>query len=641
MPETPEPEPAAPSLEMPYWRLEAGGEPAAGWRSFFRRAAEAVRPSLSLLRRAAPRTALGVVLSQGLSGLATAVSVLLVARVIGVFVTEGLETWPPVGLVPWLAALVATLCAKWALDAVALSAKAALVPKLRRVAETDLYAASLEADLERFDDPTFYDRLLRARDRGVMHLEGTVDAAVEVGAAAFGVVGAAAALGFLHPLLLAALAAALLPEAVAAFAAARMQYAGMARTILLTRQAQMMSDLATSRTAVAELRANQAAGYVLAEYGRHAGELETHSIALGRREARAIVFGRALSGLGLLANFAVLGLLLSAGWIDLAAAGAAIVAVQSAAGEITRLIQAANTSVERALYIADYHEFLSDLRARPRPQGEGRPPLGAPEIVLEGVGFRYPNAAGEPALRELSFAIHPGETIALVGENGSGKTTLAKLIAGLYRPTTGRLSWGGQDYGDLAAGALAAQISMVLQEPIRWPRTARDNIRLGRFDAVDPGDSRLLEAARQSRAEEVVAGLPKGWETLLSKEFQGGRDLSAGQWQRLAVARGLFRDASLLLWDEPTAPLDARAEAAVYDSLRRMAPSRTVILITHRLASIRNADRIYFLERGRIVEQGRHEELMALDGRYAELYRLQARLHALEGALEGNAEVGV
>ena len=137
-------------------------------------------------------------------------------------------------------------------------------------------------------------------------------------------------------------------------------------------------------------------------------------------------------------------------------------------------------------------------------------------------------------------------------------------------------------------------------------------------------------AAQQARALEVIEGLPQGWETLLSREFKGGQDLSAGEWQRLAVARGLYRDAPLVIWDEPTAPLDAKAEYAVYESLRKLASNRTVILITHRLASVRNADRILFLERGMLVEQGKHDELLRLNGRYAELYRLQAKLHGIE-----------
>jgi ATP-binding cassette subfamily B protein len=617
------------SLETPYWRIEQG-EGALDARSFVRKAMGAVVPSLSLVRRAAPRAALALAALQLLSGMATAASLLLIAKALALLV-EGIS-FADAGarLAPWLAATVAVLALRLAFDAGAMAAKARLVPKVRRAAESDLYAASLSADLELFDDPTFYDRLLRARDRALMHLEGAVEAAIEMGAGLFGVAGATVALATLEPLLLPVLAFALLPEAAAAFAAAREQYAGMSRTIVLARQAQMMADVATSRAAAPEVRANQARNYVMEEFERHAAALEAHMVGLGLREARTLTLGRVLSGLGLLVNFAILWWMLAAGWIGVAVAGAAILAIRSAGAEVARLIRAANTNVERAAYIADYHDFVAQLGARSDARRHAAIlPAGQPSITVERLWFGYPGAEGEAALQDVSFEIGAGETVALVGENGSGKTTLAKLVAGLYRPTSGRILWNGVDYAAIDPDALAANVAMVLQDPVRWPRSARDNIRLGRNGAIDPDDARMHEAARTARADEVVERLPRGWRTLLSKEFQGGRDLSSGQWQRLAVARGLFRDAPLVIWDEPTAPLDARAECAVYDSLAKMAGNRTVILITHRLASIRGADSIYFLERGRIVERGTHDALMSRNGRYAGLYRLQARLHGL------------
>jgi ATP-binding cassette subfamily B protein len=627
------------SLETPYWRIESESSGALGAWDFARKAAGAIGPSVSLVRRAAPHAAMAVAASQLLSGVATAVSLLLIAKLLALFVDEGMTPRVWELLVPWVVAIVAVLAFRLACDAGAMAAKARLVPKVRRVAESDLYAASLSADLELFDDPAFYDRLLRARDRALMHLEGAVEAAVDMGASLFGVAGAAVALAMLQPLLLPVLAFALLPEAAAAFAAARMQYAGMSRTILLTRQAQMMSDVATSRTAAPEVRANQARDYVLAEFERHAMALEAHMVGLGLREAHTLTLGRVLSGLGLLATFAILWWMLEAGWIGIAMAGAAILAIRSAGAEVARLIRAANTNVERAAYIADFHEFVAELGVRSATRRSAVvAPQGRPRITVERLGFSYPGADGEAALQDVTLEIREGQTVALVGENGSGKTTLAKLIAGLYQPTSGRICWNGVEYAQFDPDALAACVAMVLQDPVRWPRSARDNVRLGRVGAIDSDDLRLNDAARQARADEVVERLPRGWRTLLSKEFQGGRDLSAGQWQRLAVARGLFRDAPLVIWDEPTAPLDARAECAVYDSLRRLAGQRTVILITHRLASIRGADRIHFLERGRIVESGTHAALLALDGHYAALYRLQARLHGLEDTEGGQRQ---
>jgi len=247
-------------------------------------------------------------------------------------------------------------------------------------------------------------------------------------------------------------------------------------------------------------------------------------------------------------------------------------------------------------------------------------------VTLHDVEFSYPGAA-HPALRGVNLTLRAGQTVALVGENGSGKTTLAKLVAGLYAPTAGRITWDGRDTSEIDAKSLADRVVMVLQEPVRWPNDARTNVRVGRHDRVDPDDEWLRDAAAKARADEVVDKLPKRWETLLSKYFRGGHELSGGQWQRLAVARGLFRDAPLLIWDEPTAPLDAKAEFAVYESLRRIAAGRTVVLITHRLASVRHADQIYLLHEGELVEQGTHDELLAARGRYAELHELQARLY--------------
>lgn len=592
-----------------------------------RRLTLAAGPIASAIRHAAPRASLLVALGQLGSAAALAAMLMGANRVLSQLlaaagIADGLR-----GAMPAIATVAALYGLHIALDGVTKAAQAHIVPAVRRHAEERLYAAALRADLACFEDAGFYDRLHRARDRGIMHFEGTASALMDMAGACAVLAGAVVALFLLHPTLPLALFFAALPEGWAAFHAARLQYEAMPTTIALMRRVQMLAELATQREAAAEIRANRTQDYLIAEYRTSAVALERHMVALGLSEARFTVAGRFATGVGLALTFAWLGLMLGNGWLDLALAGTAAIALRTTSAAMAQLVRAGNEMIEKALYISDYAEFVRDAAQQREPDGEPAPRMPG-RIELERVSFRYPGAT-RCALEEVSLAIEPGQTVALVGENGSGKSTLAKLIAGLYRADGGRVLWAGTDVARIDPAARADRVALVQQHPIRWPRSAEQNVRLGRPERCDPERTALLAAAEESRAAEVVEMLPHGWDTLLCREFQGGQDLSSGQWQRLAVARGLYRDAPLVIWDEPTAPLDPKAEHAVYESLRRLARQRTVILITHRLASVRNADRIFMLDRGRLVEQGSHEELLRANGRYAELYRLQARLHDL------------
>lgn len=523
--------------------------------------------------------------------------------------------------------MVAALATRGALDAAIGLMRARLIPAVRRVGEERLIDASLRVELAAFDDADFYHKLHRARDRGLLRLEESTEDVLAVLGAALSVIAAAGTLGVLHPALLPVLALGVLPDGWAVLRSARLEYASQIRMVNLQRRLGMVSDLALRREAAAEIRAYQAEPFVLNEFRQVADALRDHRIQVGLAQARTRALGRALSGLGLGATFAALALLVQVGWVPLAVAGTAVIAVRAATTALGQLVIAANHLFEQGLYIADYQEFRIDAGRRTRPAAGQPAPVAPARIELRDVWFRYPGDPDDsPALRGVSLTIHAGQTIALVGENGSGKTTLAKLVAGLYQPTAGQVTWDGMDLRTLDPASVADRVMMVLQEPVRWPQSARANVRLGRHERPDPDDAALHAVAAQARADEIIAQLPRGWATLLSKYFRGGRELSGGQWQRIAVARGLYRDAPLLIWDEPTAPLDARAEYAVYESLRRLAGGRTAILITHRLASVRHADRIYLLHEGTLAEQGTHDELLAAQGRYAELYHLQSRL---------------
>jgi len=226
-------------------------------------------------------------------------------------------------------------------------------------------------------------------------------------------------------------------------------------------------------------------------------------------------------------------------------------------------------------------------------------------------------------LDDVSLRVGPGEVVALVGENGSGKTTLVKLICQLYRPDAGRILWNGRNAAGLSTEGIRSETTVLFQEYIHYHLSARDNIVLGRAD-LPPEDRTIRAAAARAGADRFLEALAEGYDTRLGREFFGGHELSVGQWQRLALARAFFRGGRFLMLDEPTASLDPLAEADLFTQMRSLARGRSVLLVSHRFSSVRTADRIYLLEGGRIVEQGDHASLLALGGRYAHLFELQA-----------------
>jgi ATP-binding cassette, subfamily B, bacterial len=243
-------------------------------------------------------------------------------------------------------------------------------------------------------------------------------------------------------------------------------------------------------------------------------------------------------------------------------------------------------------------------------------------IRFENVGFRYPNSE-RWALRGLSFTIPAGETLALVGENGAGKTTIVKLLTRLYAPEEGRILVDGIDLNAFAGEDIRRHIGVIFQDFLRYSFTAAENIGVGRIEAA--GDRARIElAADRSLADPVIRRLPDGYEQMLGRQFAGGQDLSGGEWQKLALARAYMREAEIVILDEPTAALDARAEAEVFERFKSLASGTTAMLISHRFSTVRMADRIVVVEHGKVLESGTHAALMALGGRYAELFELQA-----------------
>ncbi len=277
----------------------------------------------------------------------------------------------------------------------------------------------------------------------------------------------------------------------------------------------------------------------------------------------------------------------------------------------------------QSLYLDDLFSFfeieptiLSPLSPRPFPQ-----PIKQ-GIVFEDVGFRYPDADAW-AIRHLSFTLSAGETLALVGENGAGKTTIVKLLTRLYDPSEGRITVDGIDLKDFAVADIHAHIGVIFQDFIRYSLSARENIGVGRIEEQN-NMARIEDAAGRSLADAVINKLPQGYDQQLGRLFKKGRDLSGGEWQKVAIARAYMRDADLIILDEPTAALDAKAEAEVFSRFKSLASGKTAVIISHRFSTVRMADRILVLENGAILESGSHKDLLAMNGRYAELFELQA-----------------
>ncbi|TMD43568.1 MAG: ABC transporter ATP-binding protein, partial [Chloroflexi bacterium] len=307
-------------------------------------------------------------------------------------------------------------------------------------------------------------------------------------------------------------------------------------------------------------------------------------------------------------------------------------AAQSVQNSIQGILSGFSSMYEHNLYLSNLFELMATETKLPVPSHPVPVPVPLRgELRFEHVTFAYPDAK-ENALDDLSFTIAPGETVAIVGRNGAGKTTLFKLICRLYDPVEGRILVDGVDIRDYEPDQLRAQIGGMFQDYVAYQATAAENIGLGNLSHLADREA-VARAGQQAGADSLIAGLPAGYDTALGKWFDAGVNLSGGEWQKVALARAFMRDARILLLDEPTSALDAQAEYDLFERLRTLTRGKTAVYISHRFSTVRRADRILFLEHGQLVEQGTHEQLMRLSGRYARLFRLQASAYTGEEIL--------
>lgn len=522
---------------------------------------------------------------------------------------------------PWIIAIALVTIGMRVASTVASEVSRLMSGKVEARSVCRLADSAAGAELLDYERPAYHNLLLRAQlaatTRPVQMVTGLTGSLSAITAIA----GIGAALIAIAPSLLALVAIGAVPVWYTTRLASRALYRFSVAQTERDRLRNYIFLLLTHRDTAAEVRAFSLFGYLRTRirtlYDLRLKELAT----LVRRRVVISTLGGMASAVVTLGTLVLLVWLIVHGHLSLASAGAAAGAVVLLGGQMHGFGSGSASLYENALYMQDFTRFVKRWPAQAnRAPVEPLPAFS--QLQVRDVWFLYPSRT-TPVLKNVSMEVRKGEVIALVGENGSGKTTLAKILAGLYLPSEGTLQWDGASIGPEETERLRRATAVIFQEYARYRMTAGDNIAFGDVERLSDADA-IVRAARQAQADGFIEALPRGYDNILGSEYFGGANISLGQWQRIALARAYFRDAPFVILDEPSASLDPKAEAALFRSVRELFEGRSVLLISHRFASVRSADRIYVLDNGEVIESGSHEELMHLDRRYAEMFRLQA-----------------
>ncbi len=481
-------------------------------------------------------------------------------------------------------------------------------------------AAALDVTV--YEDPIFYDRLERARVQATDRLAmiQQMGRLIQQGVTA---IAFSAVLLWYSPLLLLLLVIGIVPAFLGESHFSFLTYAKNFRQTPMRRKMEYLRQVGGSKEAAKELRLFNLSDYLTRRFEKISYRIYEENVALNRRR---LFWGGLLSILAQLGYYSAYVLSIYRtieGRYTIGDFALITTAIMQAMGNIQQAFSTASGVADQALFLTDLLAFF-EMKPRVESKPNGLP---APRPITRGFEFRnvsfvYPGTT-RSILHSLNFTLTPGERVALIGENGQGKTTIVKLITRLYDPTDGQILLDGVDLREYDLSSLHAEIGVIFQDFMRYEMTARENIAVGRVE-VDHSQEEIEYAAEKSLASGVVAKLRGGYDQMLGRRFEGGVDLSGGEWQKLALARAYLRDAQLLILDEPTASLDARSEFEVFERFAELTYGKMALLISHRFSTVRMADRIVVLEDGHIVEEGNHNRLMALGGRYAAMFEMQA-----------------
>ncbi|HEY3738731.1 MAG TPA: ABC transporter ATP-binding protein [Bryobacteraceae bacterium] len=477
-------------------------------------------------------------------------------------------------------------------------------------------------DLASFEDPVFYDKLERARRQtsGRLGMLGSFLSVLQNGASLI-----ALSAGFIvySPWLMALLAAAVIPSFLGETHFSQLAYSVLFRRTPQRRLLDYLRYLGASVQSAKEIKIFGLGPYLSDRYQKEADEMQVENRKLATKRATVGFLLNLISTGGYYGAYVVVLRQTLAGALSLGTFTFLTGAFSRSRNSIEQVLSSFQDITDEALYVKDLFDFF-ELE----PSIQSRPgALMAPRPIRSGFEFRnvafgYPDSE-RTVVRNLSFRLDAGEKIALIGENGAGKTTIVKLLARLYDPIAGSILLDGVDLREYSVEDLRREIGVIFQDYMRYDMSARDNIAFGKIESADDRP-RVDQAAHKSLADGVIGRLAAGYDQMLGRRFEGGADLSGGEWQKFALARAYMRDAQLLILDEPTATLDARAEYEVFERFADLTRGRMAVLISHRFSTVRMADRILVLDGGEIREQGSHAQLVALGGQYAQLFELQA-----------------
>ncbi|MGW6980964.1 ATP-binding cassette domain-containing protein [Streptomyces sp. NPDC054932] len=583
-----------------------------------RRVPSALRQT-ARLALAVNRTAFHVlVAAQILGGICTAAALAAISRALVPLLTgDGVQE--RISAAAWPLVVAASMTALGALASITSgSAARRLNPGMATLADLAMVDAHMDVELAAYDAPDFTERS-EAAETGSARSAMLLQDALGFTGGLIDMVAVASVLAVVHPVLLPLLLLSVIPRGLGSVYAARLDYRLHNQTVASRNIKHMMRWHLTTPKLADELRGNSMRPYAHHWYAAVCAGIDSRMVSSAPRYLTVHLIAATASGLFAVTTYGALAGLVLGGYMAIAAAGTAIVAMRTSTAALSQLVVYGAAMFQHALYLGDYTAFVAEAAEKSGPRGPQVMEAAPEKIRLEEATYTYPGK-DVPSLGPVSLTLSRGEVIAVVGENGAGKSTLIRLLTSLTAPTSGIVSWDGVPTSDADQRTAWRHVGLVTQSYGHWPFTARENITLGQPDPR--GEEAVRDALDAVGMRTAVEEFPNGLDTLLARSVWGGHEPSGGQWQRLACGRAFHRKPGLLVMDEPTSAMDPRGEHMVFSGLRDMRDDRITVIVTHRMENCRLADRVIVLDAGRILEQGTYEELVRLDGSFAELVRL-------------------